>query len=222
MVLLCSISALNGTSTAQDARVLNEIVEPLATNKVKEAGVVAGLAASAAAVDLPDISAEAEGLANRFQSELQAKLQATIASGGPVGAIAVCRDEAPGIASRLSRESGWQLKRVGTRVRNPASGSPDEWEQRQLREIQLRLAAGTPAGALTVVTMVDEPQGRAIRYLRPIVTLPLCLTCHGVVDAQPPELRAALRVDYPHDAATGYSVGELRGALSLRRTLPAK
>jgi hypothetical protein len=183
---------------------------------------LAALATSAAAADLPTLATEAESLANRFQSELQSKLQAALASGGPVGAIAVCRDEAPGIASRLSRESGWQLKRVGTRVRNPASGSPDEWEQQQLAGFQRRLAAGTPPGALTVVTTVDEPQGRAIRYFRPIMTLPLCLTCHGAVDAQPAELRAALRLDYPHDAATGYAVGELRGAMSLRRALPAK
>jgi hypothetical protein len=186
--------------------------------------LVAGVATAsigATAADLPEISVEAESLANRYQSELQAKLQAAIANGGPVNAITVCRDEAPAIASRLSRESGWQLKRVGTRVRNPASGAPDEWEQRQLADFQRRLAAGTPAGALTVLTTVDEPRGRAVRYFRPIMTAPLCLTCHGAADAQPGELRAALQLHYPHDAATGYAAGELRGALSLRRGLPA-
>ncbi len=182
--------------------------------------LMAGLATSATAAELADISVEAELLANRYQSELQSKLQAAISNGGPVNAITVCRDEAPAIASRLSRESGWQIKRVGTRVRNPASGAPDEWEQRQLADLQRRLAAGSPASALTALATVDEPQGRAVRYFRPIMTAPLCLTCHGAADAQPAELRAALQRNYPHDTATGYSVGELRGALSLRRSLP--
>jgi hypothetical protein len=38
------------------------------------------------------------------------------------------------IASRLSRESGWQVKRVGTRVRNPLTGSPSScpWMSRRV------------------------------------------------------------------------------------------
>lgn len=33
-------------------------------------------------------------------------------------------------------------------------------------------------------------------------------------------LRAALKADYPHDTATGYKIGELRGAFSLKRAAP--
>ena len=40
----------------------------------------------------------------------------------------------------------------------------------------------------------------------------MCLTCHGPVEAIPPEVRAVLRKRYPSDQATGYSVGDLRGA----------
>lgn len=165
--------------------------------------------------------AEPAALAARFQQELGAKLQAAMQSGGPVNAIAVCRDEAPAIASRLSRQSGWQVKRVGTRVRNPLTGMPDAWEQRELTRFQQRLQDGEAAGQLEELAIVDGPQGPAARYMKAIVVAPPCLSCHGVRETQPPALRAALERDYPHDTATDYRLGELRGAFSLQRLLPA-
>ncbi len=163
--------------------------------------------------------AEPAALAARFQQELGAKLQAAMQSGGPVNAIAVCRDEAPAIASRLSRQSGWQVKRVGTRVRNPLTGVPDAWEQRELMQFQQRLRGGEAASQIDRLEIIDDAQGQTARYMKAIVTAPPCLACHGARDAQPPALRAVLERDYPHDAATDYAAGELRGAFSLQRQL---
>ncbi len=163
---------------------------------------------------------EARGLAERFQQELAAKLSAALAEGGPQRAVDVCRIEAPAIASRLSRESGWQVRRVGTRVRNPATGLPDAWEQQQLTGFARRLAAGEPPAAIANFAEVDEPLGRMQRYMRAIPVAAPCLVCHGERSLQPPDLQAALAREYPHDAATGYRAGELRGAFSLRRPVP--
>ncbi len=163
--------------------------------------------------------AEPAALAARFQQELSAKLQAAMQSGGPVNAIAVCRDEAPAIASRLSRQSGWQVKRVGTRVRNPLSGVPDDWEQRELAQFQQRLRGGEAPNQIDRLEIIDDAQGQTARYMKAIVTAPPCLACHGARDAQSPALREALERDYPHDAATGYAAGELRGAFSLQHQL---
>lgn len=179
--------------------------------------LLAAAAAAGVAADAPSPAGEAAALATRFQQELQGKLQAALASGGPVAAITVCRDEASAIASRLSRESGWQVRRVGTRVRNPMTGTPDAWEQQQLAEFERGLAAGTDPAALARYAQVEEPQGLALRYVRPIVIAPPCLACHGDPAQQSTELRAALARDYPHDAATGYAPGALRGAFSLKR-----
>jgi hypothetical protein len=188
--------------------------------RVTAAIIVAAFSAAFCSAETPDVAAEAEVLANRFQLELQGRLQAALASGGAIAAISVCKDEAPAIASRLSRESGWQVRRVGTRVRNPLTGSPDAWEQTQLAALQRRLKAGESPQVLAVFVAVDEPQGRAIRYFRPIMMAPVCLACHGAADAQSAGLRAALQREYPHDAATGYALDELRGAFSLRRANP--
>jgi hypothetical protein len=178
----------------------------------------AGATARAVAAEPPAaVVNEAAAIATRLQTELTAKLQAAMAQGGPVAAVEVCQVEAPAIASRLSRETGWQVRRIGTRVRNPYGGSPDAWEQLALQELERRLRAGDRPETLVIAATVKEPRGDTPRYLRAIVTAPLCVTCHGSPAQQPAELRAALRQAYPHDTATGYAVGDLRGAFSLRR-----
>jgi hypothetical protein len=186
------------------------------------AGCVATAAPPQSSPPVPEpVVEQAAGIASRFGAELMARLQAAMADGGPVAAVEVCSDEAPQIASRLSRQTGWQVRRVGTRVRNPYTGQPDAWEQFALQELDRRVKAGEKPEQLVITTTVQEPEGAAYRYMRAIVTGPLCITCHGSIEQQSPELRAALAAAYPHDAATGYSPGELRGAFSLRRQVAA-
>lgn len=172
------------------------------------------------AVPPPDMIAAAAARAVKLQSELTARLQAALADGGPAKAVEVCRVEAPAIAARLSTD-GWQVRRVGTRVRNPATGTPDAWERAGLERFARELAAGARPEALSIATLDDSvPGAPRLRWMRPIVTAPLCLTCHGAPESQPPELRAALREAYPRDAATGYAAGELRGAFSVTHAAP--
>ena len=49
---------------------------------------------------------ESRALVQAFGTTLQAELKSGLAEGGPVGAISVCKDKAPRIASNLSRQSG--------------------------------------------------------------------------------------------------------------------
>ena len=175
---------------------------------------VAALAGVAAPAQATDADAAAS-VAARFQSELKARLMAAMADGGPVVAVTVCRDEAPRIAARVSAESGWTVKRVGTRTRNPATGTPDAWEQAQLADMAVRLAAGETPDTLGRLAVVDGRQ----RLAAPILVGAPCLACHGDPASQPEALRAALRASYPQDAATGYRAGELRGAVIVSRPL---
>jgi hypothetical protein len=173
--------------------------------------------------DAPRASAypDAAGVAARFQQELGAKLQSAVAAGGPVAAVEVCHSAAPEIAARISRESGWDVRRVGTRARNPATGRPDAWEQEQLSAFARRMAAGERPETLEARAIVDVGGVPTERYMKAIVTAPVCLACHGDVAVQSAELRAKLRERYPDDAATGYRAGELRGAFTLRRPASA-
>lgn len=164
--------------------------------------------------------ADARAAAAAFQLELQSKLATAMGRGGPALAIETCRTGAPAIAARLSRTSGWQVKRVGTRVRNAATGAPDEWEQRQLAEFARRLADGETPATLTTFAVLGASAGTTERYAQAIVVAPQCLVCHGDPSAQPVDLRTALAAAYPDDAATGYRAGDLRGAFSLQRNAP--
>lgn len=156
----------------------------------------------------------------RYQQELGGQLKAAMQGGGPVAAIGICKELAPAIATRLSQETGWQVRRIGTRVRNPELGLPDAWEQERLAEFASRMAAGESPEALGLRATVEEADGRVERYLRAIPTQAACLACHGDPADQPEALRAALAHHYPHDGATGYQLGELRGAFSLKRAVP--
>ena len=181
----------------------------------------AGVAVPAAAVPAPrtppaSARAEAASVAARFQKELGAALQSAIAEGGLVAAVDVCSEAAPAIAARVSQDGGWAVRRVGTRARNPATGRPDAWEAVQLAEFERRLAAGERPETVDVLATVDDGGVPTQRYMKAIVTAPLCVACHGDPATQSPELRAKLAERYPDDRATGYAIGELRGAFTLR------
>lgn len=51
-------------------------------------------------------------------------------------------------------------------------------------------------------------------YMRAIVMQPQCLACHGSAVAKP--LKQAIAEKYPNDQATGFEVGDLRGAFLIK------
>lgn len=152
---------------------------------------------------------------------LKSQLQQALKERGVAGAIPVCSEIAPAIAGRLSRETGWRVTRVGTRVRNPLLGTPDAYEQRVLADFQRRLAAGQDPAAMEHLETVEEPGGRYLRYLKPLVVQPPCLGCHGPRESLDPQVTEVLDNNYPHDQAVGYRLGDLRGAVSIKRPLDA-
>lgn len=162
------------------------------------------------------LRADAERVAGSLLSELKAALETEMAKGKPAEAIAVCSEIAPSLAAKKSRETGWQVRRVGTRVRNPLLGTPDAWEQGVLREFQRRAAAGEKLEAMMHAEVVVEPMGRYLRVMRAIPVGAPCVACHGQPETMSAPLREALASTYPHDSATGYAPGELRGAVTVK------
>jgi len=149
--------------------------------------------------------------------QLGAKLRTTIADNGPEGSVSVCKDFAPLLAGQLSRETGWRVARVSTR--NPLLGTPDAWEQKVLEEFDRRVTAGEKPETLEFAEIVQEPAARYYRYMKAIPVQPLCLTCHGPKDQISPFILEQLGTEYPHDRATGYSPGQIRGAVTVKRQL---
>jgi hypothetical protein len=171
------------------------------------------------AADTAAMDAESRALTQDFVKRLGGALKTEMESKGPEAAIIVCRDLAPKIANQLSLEKGWKITRVGTRVRNPMMGTPDAWEQEALARFESRGKGGEKFDAMEFSSVVGEPAGKSYRYVKAIGVQPLCVTCHGAPENMPEGVKAALAKDYPHDKATGYAVGQLRGAVSIKRPL---
>lgn len=165
------------------------------------------------------LNKKAQKTAAGFMKELGSAFKKEMAAGGPVGAVKVCSEIAPSIAGRISRETGWRVTRVGTKVRNPLLGMPDAWEQKVLAGFERRAAKGESFDKMSFSEVVNEPDGRYFRYMKAIGVKPQCLACHGPEDRIEPAIRKILKERYPHDKATGYKAGDLRGAISIKAPL---
>lgn len=193
----------------------------LKKTQLATAGILLSLAiaTSAAATDTAEREQAARQASQAFLQELGGALKQQVEKGGPASAVPVCSEIAPGIASRLSREHGWQVKRVGTRVRNPMIGTPDVWEQEVLAQFAKRAARGEKFDNMTYSEVVKEPNGRYFRFAKAIGVQPQCVGCHGAKDQLAPQVAEALARDYPNDQATGYKPGDLRGAVSIKQPM---
>jgi hypothetical protein len=188
--------------------------------------LVAGITAAPVMADTvpsdipPGAVDSSRGIANELISQLGQKLKGAIASDGPVAAVSVCKETAPAIAKSLSARHGALVSRVGTRARNANMGVPNAWQKDALGDFDARLAKGEKPADLEYWKIVDMGNGqRELRYAKAIVTQQLCVTCHGKAEDIPAPLLEKIRAEYPRDQATGYSVGQLRGAVVVAQPL---
>lgn len=154
----------------------------------------------------------AKAAAMAFSGQLRGELQAAMAAGGPIAAVEVCNERAPHIAEAVMAEHGVRLGRVALPGRNRNPGQvADEWRLETLQAFQQAVESGAAAGEQVAVMRDGLPDGVALRMMRGIATEPPCLACHGKDVAAP--VLAAIAQRYPDDHATGFDIGDLRGAL---------
>ena len=131
-----------------------------------------------------------------FKADLKKELVTGMQSGID-DAIAACNTAAPVIAESLSVD-GVVMGRSSHKLRNPANVAPD-WVASAIDDYL--------AGETQPVS-VELENGRH-GYVEPIMTQPLCLTCHG--QELQPEVAQKLAELYPEDEATGFAAGDFRG-----------
>ncbi len=178
-------------------------------------------AASLQAIDQDSSLRKAREIVKQFAGELKANVQEQMKSGGPVTAISFCSQAAPAISSKLSRQTGWVVKRVSLKARNPLH-TPDSWEQKTLYGFEKELSSRKPIANLEHSEITVEGERQYFRYMKAIPTAKLCLICHGPKETLSPDIQNLLSQEYPHDAATGYKEGMIRGAFSVKRPLRRK
>ncbi len=161
---------------------------------------------------------EARKVASAVPPKLLAVLVAEIGKGGAESAINVCKEQAPKMAAAASAETGWAIRRVSLRNRNPKA-VPDAWERAVLEDFDKRNAAGEKPAGLEKGEIVAEGDKKVYRYMKALPTQELCLQCHGATDKLSPAVKAKLQELYPQDQAVGYGLAEIRGAMTLKRPL---
>jgi hypothetical protein len=171
------------------------------------------------ASDIDMMNQEAAEATKAFVTQLGGAMKKEMQAGGPTAAVKVCSELAPQITGNISRDKGWKVTRVGTRVRNPMLGTPDAWEQQVLNKFAERANKGESFDTMTYAEIVEEPNGKYFRFMKAIGVQGQCLACHGDKANMKKEVKDLLQERYPHDQATGYKAGDLRGAVSIKRPL---
>lgn len=162
--------------------------------------------------------ADARKVAGAVPPKLLEVLNTQIAKDGVASAVTVCSEKAPQMAKAASEQSGWAIRRVSLRNRNPKA-VPDAWELAALEDFDRRTAAGETPVSLEKYAVVEEGGRKEYRYMKALPVQQVCVACHGASEKITPEVTERLNALYPADKATGYAVGQIRGAITIRKAL---
>lgn len=154
--------------------------------------------------------AEAKEVTQIFAGALKTELVAAMQSGGPLNALGVCNLEAMPITDRVTSESNAEVSRVSLKHRNPKN-APNDWQRTVLEEFDTRAANGEDIEKMASVTTVEKDGKTQVRFMKALPTGSVCLSCHG--EQLGTDVTARLDELYPDDKATGYSLGQVRGAI---------
>ena len=160
--------------------------------------------------DQQKATAESKATVMAFGSALKTELITSMKAGGPVKALAVCNLRAAPITAAMTKEKDAHVSRVSLKNRNP-DNTPNDWQKAVLEEFEARAAAGENIAPMASVSVVETNGKKQFRFLKAVPTEGACLACHGQQIS--PEVQARLDVLYPEDKATGYNIGEVRGAV---------
>ena len=116
----------------------------------------------------------------------------------------------------MSSSSGWDVGRTSLKLRNPAN-APDAWELAVLNSFEERKSAGEDPQNIAKAEVVEQDGRKVFRFMKAIPTAELCLNCHG--SELKPEVVEALNTHYAADQATGFKLGDIRGAFTLSKPL---
>lgn len=159
---------------------------------------------------------EAQGLVKQFGGQLKPALKQAMKSGGPVAAVEVCKTKAPAIAAQIAKESGWNVTRVSLKPRG-ANATADAWETQVLKDFDAKKMAGNSPKTMQYSEVIKSGKGAQFRYMKAVGVEGVCLNCHGQKIAEP--VKQALAKYYPNDTATGYQLGDIRGAFSFSKEM---
>ena len=160
---------------------------------------------------IDDLTRQSRVQAKMLGGSLKRVLITELNQNGAVGALEVCHSQAQPITDQHNN-GGWEVRRTALKVRNPENQA-DEWETQVLTDFEAQIENGVKPELLEY----SEVTAGEFRYMKAIPMGAVCSACHGHSIA--PRLADAISSYYPEDQATGFDLGSLRGAFSIRTKL---
>lgn len=171
---------------------------------------------TAETIDKKAAVAEAKMITKAFGGALKKELKKAMKAGGPINALEICNTKALPITETVAKEKGAQISRVSLKNRNP-DNVPNEWQKKALEKFNERAASGEDIAKMGFAEIVENDGKKQLRFMKALPTQKLCLTCHGSNIAS--KVQEKITSLYPDDKATGYKVGEVRGAVVVIKDL---
>lgn len=156
--------------------------------------------------------------AKEFMGSLKSILVKEMQTNGIVAAVSVCSDTAQVLTNNYGVNKGIYIKRVSFNYRN-TNNQPDEFETKGLKYFEELKSRDKLTDTTEYFEVVDAEGVKTVRFMKPIMVQAPCLGCHGAVENIGPDVKAVLNNKYPEDKATGYQMDDLRGAVSIQKTL---
>jgi len=139
-------------------------------------------------------------LGGKLKKELQTK--------GAVAALQYCNANAYELTKQVSdKYPGITVKRISLKPRNPLN-KPSSDEAVILKAMEDMQKVGVKPRKV-----VQKKDGKVYVYKPLVIEKKACLICHGDVAKNNPKLAKEIATLYPEDQATGYKMGDLRGAI---------
>jgi len=156
--------------------------------------------------------------AKEFMDSLKSVLVKEMQTKGIVSAVSVCSDTAQLLTVNYGFSKGIYIKRVSLKYRNPKN-APDGFESKGLNHFRQLHVEGKLDSKTEFFEIVNSDGVNSVRYMKPIIVQASCLSCHGVSEQISAEVKTIIQNKYPDDKATGYYMDDLRGAVSIQKTL---
>lgn len=149
-----------------------------------------------------------DSIATASQKSLMSNVSSAIKKGGTTYALDFCHANASKITDSLSDAMQVKIQRISYKNRNENNAALTKEDSVAL-DLFTNLKAQDIALKDTVISTVSNTL-----YYKPIaMAMPTCLACHGKIKEDIDMKTAALiKAKYPHDKATNYQLGDLRGA----------
>jgi len=156
--------------------------------------------------------------AMEFMKNLKGVLISQIQTNGVLQAVSVCSDTAQVLTNNFGVQKGVFIRRVSFKNRNE-NNLPDDFEKQVLSKFELLHQNNELTSETEHAEIVQEGEFKYLRYLKPILVQAECLNCHGSEIDITLEVKQLIAQEYTGDKAVGYKIGDLRGAVSLKKVI---